>query len=194
MIGLARQLALIDSAEKELGNAFLEVAGRHAREPEIWETAALLAQWSAGHRARLRTFRGRYGPGRDPGPRKLARALFGGKRRGGIGLLRDLQDLSVLAHFVHVGWSSAVQAAKALRDRELEDAIGEMGAETDRQIAWLRTAIAVNAGQALAVPPNPLAELWASRPKPPGSVPGRTIRRSRIRRMIGNVLGHLAPA
>ena len=63
-------------------------------------------------------------------------------------------------------------AAKALRDRSREDAIGEMGAETDRQIAWLRTAIASSAAQALAVPPNLLAELAAFRPTTPTSAPG----------------------
>ena len=187
MIGLARYLALLQSAEKQLSAAFLAVAGRHAREPEIWQAATLLARWSARHAARLKNLCKRFGSGRDKGVRKLHHALFVGARRGGIGLVRDLHDLSTLAHFVHVGWSASVQAAKALRDRGLEDAIGEMGAETDRQIAWLRTAIAATAAQALSVPPDLLSEMVASRPKKPSSVPRRLIRKSRLGRWIGLV-------
>lgn len=184
MMGLARYLGLLEAAEKELSAAFLSVASRHAREPEIWQTATMLAGWSARHAARLKQISKRYGERGDRGPRLLDRGLFAGPRRGGIGLVRDLHDLSTLAHFVHVGWSASVQAAKALRDRALEDAIGEMGAETDRQLAWLRTAIANSAAQALAVPPDPLSELVASRPEKPSSVPKRTVRKARLGRWI----------
>src|SRR4051812_32573177 len=93
MIGLARYLALIESAEKQLSSALLSVAKRHAREPEIWQTATLLSRWSAEHALRVKQLRARFGPGHDAGPRKLRHALFAGPRRGGIGLLRDLHDL-----------------------------------------------------------------------------------------------------
>jgi len=185
MIGLARYLALLESAEKELSAALLAVAERHAREPEIWQTATFFARWSARHATRVKEFRKRFGPGTDKGSRKLGNALFQGVRRDGIGLVRDLHDLSTLAHFVHLGWDASLQAAKALRNRALVDAIGEMGAETDRQMAWLRTAIAAMAAQALAVPPELFSELVASRPKRLSSVPRRMIRESQLRRWIG---------
>ena len=187
MIFLSRYLALLESAENQLSKAFLSVARRHNRESGVWQGATLLARWSAGHVARLKTLRKRYGHGMDSGARRIDRALFSGPRRGGIGVLRDLHDLSTLAHFVHTGWSASLQGARMLRDRELEMAIREMGEETDRQIAWLRTMIQEIAAQALAVPPDLVSELIASRPRNLSSAPRRTIRKAALLRLAAMI-------
>ena len=46
-------------------------------------------------------------------------ALFQGPRSGGIGLLRDLTDLWLATSEVHCCYECLVQAAKALRDKDL---------------------------------------------------------------------------
>ena len=87
-----------------------------------------------------------------PEPSKLAGVLFEGNRAGGFGLLRDLHDLWLLAGESHISWEVLHQAAKALRDEELQ-AICEAGrAFNNRQVAWLRTRIDAAAPQALVVP------------------------------------------
>ncbi|OLE68586.1 MAG: hypothetical protein AUG74_09655 [Bacteroidetes bacterium 13_1_20CM_4_60_6] len=167
MILLGRCLGLLVEAEEELSRSLVAVSARHTRDPDIWQTATLLSKWCNAHLVELAPFLERYGRMRDGGPRRLAGALFHGRRLGGIGLLRDLHDLTLLAENVHVAWNMATQASKSLRDREFEDTCGKCGKETERIMAWLRTAIAHLAAQTLTVEPD----LVASLPKAPSSVP-----------------------
>lgn len=69
--------------------------------------------------------------------------------RRGVGLLRDLQDLLLLANDVHGNWAVLSAAAKALRDVELQTAAKELSGQTLRQRDWLQERIADAAPQAL---------------------------------------------
>ncbi|MFL5377377.1 MAG: hypothetical protein ACJ787_05640 [Myxococcales bacterium] len=171
MILLGRCLGLLVEAEQELSRALLAVSARHARDPEIWQTATLLSKWCNAHLVRLAPLVEKYGRMRDGGPRRVARALFHGSRVGSIGLLRDVHDLTLLTQQVHVAWNMATQAAKALRDQEFEETCGEAGKEIERIAAWLRTLIAHLSAQTLTVEPDFASELAASAPKSPTSVP-----------------------
>ncbi len=66
-------------------------------------------------------------------------------------MLRDLQDLYVLASLVDVTWTVVEQAGSALRDRELLAAVEKCQQETQQQISWLRTRMKQAAPQALLV-------------------------------------------
>ncbi len=93
-----------------------------------------------------------YGAETSDEPKQLAGALFHGARIGGIGLLRDLHDLELLAYHVHLCWFALGQGTSALRATALAQLCDELGLETDRQIAWLRTRMREIAPQALVVP------------------------------------------
>lgn len=66
-----------------------------------------------------------------------------------MGLLRDLQDLYLLATFVDVTWTMVKQAASALRDRELLEVVSRCDNETAVQLRWLQTRMKQAAPQAL---------------------------------------------
>ncbi|MFN2547891.1 MAG: molybdopterin dinucleotide binding domain-containing protein [Myxococcales bacterium] len=124
------------------------------------------------------------GPGHESCPRKVRHALFAGPGRAAAS--GSCATCSILgAGAVHPRRLEPLGAGRqgAARPRD-GDAIATLGAKTDRQIAWVRTVIAATAAQALSVPPNPLAELVASRPKSPGSPPRRAIRKARIEPLL----------
>jgi hypothetical protein len=106
-------------------------------------------------------------------PERIRSALFHGTRIGGLGLLRDLQDLSILAKQVDLCWISTQQAAKALHDQELDALCGQNKLETEKQLAWLETQIKQTAPQAITVEPDKGAALKASLPKTiaPSAIP-----------------------
>jgi ferredoxin-nitrate reductase len=149
---VADYLGLLEESERNLADGFLLVCKRHQDEPDVAIETQLFAGWSKAHAERLRPFLERYGERDSDEPGKLRSALLSRFRQGGFGLLQDLHDVWLLAHEVHVCWVVLGQAARGLRDRELERACNELGHETDRAIAWLRTRIMHAAPQALVVP------------------------------------------
>ena len=82
---------------------------------------------------------------------RVKKSLFKGPRSGGFGLVRDLHDLFLLVTEAHLGWMILLQAAQALRDKELIAACTKLGGETDGQRSWLQTRIKQAAPQALLV-------------------------------------------
>ena len=74
-------------------------------------------------------------------------------RRARSGLLRDLQDLHLLATLVHSTWTVIAQGAQGLRDRQLLAIATASNAETSRQLTWLNTRMKPAAPQALIVAP-----------------------------------------
>jgi L-ascorbate metabolism protein UlaG (beta-lactamase superfamily) len=144
-IGLLRQ------SERLLADAFLMVARRHALDPELREMCKQLAVWSSLHADGLEPLARRYGEQSDKEPARVRRALFRGSRAGGVGKLRDLHDLALLAGQSKLTWISLKQAAVSLRDRDMEMVCTKSLAETERQLAWLQTQIKNTAPQALTV-------------------------------------------
>jgi L-ascorbate metabolism protein UlaG (beta-lactamase superfamily) len=144
-IGLLRQ------SERLLADAFLMVAERHALDPELREMCKQLAVWSSLHADGLEPLAQRYGEQSDKEPARVRRALFRRARGGGVGKLRDLHDLALLAGQSKLTWTSLKQAAVSLRDRDMEMVCSKSLAETERQLAWLQTQIKNTAPQALTV-------------------------------------------
>ena len=77
--------------------------------------------------------------------------LFGGTRQGGIGLLRDLHDLYLMATEVDISWTVLRQGAQGARDKALLDLVNACDAETAVHLQWLRTRMKQAAPQALLV-------------------------------------------
>jgi hypothetical protein len=151
---LTTYIGLADHSEATLADSFRAVAEGHAAEADVFHTCRLLAEWSDGHRARLAPVIERYGE--DHGvtePERLHGSGLAEVRSGPVGLLRDLQDLHVLASLVQTTWTVIAQGAQGLRDSELLDVATSSNAETSRQLSWLNTRMKEVAPQALIVAP-----------------------------------------
>jgi hypothetical protein len=150
---LSTYVGLADRSEQTLAVAFRTVARGHARVADVFHICHLLADMSDQHRAALATAVERYGEDDVEEPARLHADGLAQAREGEIGLLRDLQDLHVLATLVQTTWTVIAQGAQGLRDHELLETAARSNAETARQLSWLNTRMKVAAPQALIVAP-----------------------------------------
>jgi hypothetical protein len=151
---LAVYVGLVDQAEQTLADALRAVAAAQAAHPDVYFGCLTLAKMADTHRSEVAAVAARYGEAaRSEGsePERLHAAGLGKPRTGPLGLLRDLQDLHVLAHLVQSSWTVIQQAAQGLRDHELLDVATHSVSDTGRQIAWLETRMKAAAPQALIV-------------------------------------------
>jgi hypothetical protein len=148
---IGNYIGLVHESEKKLAEALLKIASHHAKEPDVFQTCQLLAGWSEEHVEKLHPFVQKYSEDKSREPDRLNQALFKGPRSGGLGLLRDLHDLWLMASEVNLCWTVLDQAAKALRDEELLATGEELRKQTERQIKWLMTRIKQSAPQSLVV-------------------------------------------
>jgi hypothetical protein len=151
VVHLANYLGLLHRAEQELERAFREVAAAHGDEPDVAVLCLRFAGQSAGHADALAPFVDRYGEDRPEEPERLHSELFGGTREGGLGLLRDLHDLYLMATECEIVWTLVGQAAQGARDAELAAAVERCQGEVAIQLKWLRTRMKQAAPQALVV-------------------------------------------
>ncbi|MCV7419333.1 hypothetical protein H7K45_02155 [Mycobacterium yunnanensis] len=151
---LATYVGLADHSEKTLANSLRTVAAGHARHADVFHTCHTLAGWSDEHRRDLEPVVERYGEQDDlDEPERLRANGLSCVRDGEIGLLRDLQDLHVLATLVQTTWTVIAQGAMGLRDHQLLDIARRSNAHTSRQLTWLNTRMKQAAPQALIVTP-----------------------------------------
>ena len=66
-------------------------------------------------------------------------------------MLRDLQDLYLMAAECDLAWTVVGQAAQGARDAELLEVVQACGGETAMQMKWARSRIKEAAPQALVV-------------------------------------------
>jgi len=164
---IAKFLATARDGEQELAGALLMLSDRYEREAEVRDQCKVLAAWSRTHVEMLKPLIARYGPESTSDPDRLHSALFHGARVGGVGLVRDMQDVSALATHVRLAWTALYQASQVIHDKELKDLSNRCGLEVDRQIAWFCTQLKHTSPQALTVPAEKESELPASLVKPP---------------------------
>ena len=150
---LTTYIGLADHSEQTLAESFQTVAEGHARVADVFHTAQLLAGWSDDHRRALAPVIERYGEADVDEPERLHAAGLVETREGEIGLVRDLQDLHVLATLVQTTWTVIAQGAQGLRDHELLQVATDASSQTSRQVTWLTTRLKVAAPQALIVAP-----------------------------------------
>ncbi|BAY43620.1 hypothetical protein SAMD00079811_12000 [Scytonema sp. HK-05] len=148
---IGNYLGLLDASEQQLVDALLLVADHHGDEPDIYQTCQLVASWSQEAIASLQPLIERYSEEKSDEPERLTQVLFAGPRTGSLALMRDLHDLWLLASEVQLCLGVLDQAAKALRDPELEAFCQRFTAQTKRQLAWLHSRIQQAAPQALVV-------------------------------------------
>ena len=151
---LTTYIALADHSEKTLADSFRAIAEGHAHVADVFHTCQMLAGWSDDNRQALAPIVERYGEAEDVDePERLHAAGLAEAREGEVGLLRDLQDLHVLATLVQTTWTVIAQGAQGLRDRELLEVAQHANDQTSRQLTWLNTRMKQAAPQALIVAP-----------------------------------------
>ena len=148
---LAHYIGLLHKAQVDLAAAFREVGEAHPHEIDVLHICRKLAAESEGHAERLEPFADRYGEDAPDEPDRLHADLFQGTRSGGLGLLRDLHDLYLMAAQCDMAWTLVGQGAQGARDHELFSIVQECEQETAIQLKWLRTRMKQAAPQALIV-------------------------------------------
>jgi hypothetical protein len=148
---LSHYIGLLHRSEAELAEAFDEVAGAHIEEVDVHSLCSKLARVCRTHEDALAPFVERYGEEADDEPDRLHTELFSGTRTGPLALLRDLQDLYLMATECDICWTLIGQAAQGARDTELLDTVHRCEGETAIQVKWLRTRMKQAAPQALVV-------------------------------------------
>jgi hypothetical protein len=150
-VHLAHYLGLLHRAQCTLASAFREVGAAHREEADVQHTCERLARQCDRHAERLEPFARRYSEDAPDEPERLHSELFRGTRTGGLGLLRDLQDLYLMAAECDLCWTLVGQAAQGARDEELLQVVQACESETALQLAWLKTRMKQAAPQALVV-------------------------------------------
>jgi hypothetical protein len=148
---IAHYLGLLHKAQDDLAAAFREIAAAHAEEADVFHVCRQLARECDRHAEALHPFVERYGEDAPEEPDRLHSEIFTAPRSGGLGLLRDLQDLYLMAAECDITWTLVGQAAQGLRDDDLLDVVRRNEQETAIQLKWLRTRMKEAAPQALVV-------------------------------------------
>lgn len=145
-------LGLLHKSESTLAQPFRQVAQGHGHEPDVHFICQILAAQCDSHQRALEPVLERYGEADiDDEPARLHADGLGATRSGPVGLLRDLQDLFLLASLVDITWTMIKQAGQALRDQELLDVVATCDGETAKQLKWVSTRMKQAAPQALLV-------------------------------------------
>jgi hypothetical protein len=145
-------LGLLHHSEQTLAGAFRQVSRGHGDEPDIFYLCQTLARQCDEHVEALQAAIVTYGEAsEDDEPERLYAAEMSEKRSGPLGLLRDLQDLYLLANLVDATWMVVKQVALSLPDEALLDVVDRCERETGVQLDWLKTRMKQAAPQALIV-------------------------------------------
>ena len=151
---LSTYVALADHSEQILAESLRVLAAGRPDVHDVFHMSQTLATMSDGHREKLQPIVQRYGEDHTVDePERLRATGVAQVREGEIGLLRDLQDVHLLATLVWTTWMVIAQGAQGLRDRELLDIAKTSKEETGRQLRWLETRMETAAPQALIVAP-----------------------------------------
>ena len=148
---LATYLDLLDQGSRALAESLRVVADGHAAEADVHHTAQQLATKYDAHRERLRPFMERYDDHPGGPPERLHSGPLTETRSGGVGLLRDLLDLYLLATYLQQAWTLVGQAAKGNRDADLVAVVDACSADVQIVLTWLDTRMKAAAPQALLV-------------------------------------------
>jgi hypothetical protein len=151
MAHIAHYLGLLHKAQSDLADAFRQIAESHVDEVDVFQICRRLAAQCDAHAEALAPFLGRYGEEAPEEPDRLHAVIFQGSREGGLGLLRDLQDLYLMAAECAITWTVVGQAAQGVRDTELMRVVQTCEQETEMQLKWIRSRMKEAAPQALVV-------------------------------------------
>lgn len=109
---LPLHLGKLHRAEATLARSYRQVADGHGAEPDVHFLCLTLAAQCKRQEQALQPVVDRYGEVTgDDEPERLHADGLTETRSGAVGLLRDLQDLYLLANLVDITWTMIKQAA-----------------------------------------------------------------------------------
>jgi hypothetical protein len=148
---LANYLGYLCQTELDLAEGYRKVGEVHAEEADVYHLTHTLAKQCETHAEKLKSFVDRYSEEKPEEPERLYHEFFDKTRSGALGLLRDMQDLYLMASACDIAWTMVGQAAQGARDTELLGVVNACEGETYNQLKWLRTRMKQAAPQALLV-------------------------------------------
>ena len=95
----------------------------------------------------------RYGEEDVEEPERLHAEALTQTREGGVGLLRDLQDLHMMCALLTSTWTILDQAARGERDKELHGLVQDCTKQVERTTTWITTHLKAASPQILLVGP-----------------------------------------
>lgn len=149
---IADYIGLLHASEERVAKAFDMLKASHPDVPNIGATSTLLGDWARDATERLRPFLDKYGERVAGEPERLDKALLVKRPQTSFALLRDLQDLWLIAGESFVSIMVLEQAARGLRDAALLETLLHMKEINERQRTWLMTRIKQSGSQTLVVP------------------------------------------
>jgi hypothetical protein len=148
---LSSYLGLLETGCATLAHSYRQVAEGHLAEADVHRICQQFAAQCDRHEDQLKPFTARYGSHPSGEPERLHADGLSSTRSGGLGLLRDLHDLYLLASYLEMAWMVVGQAAKGARDQGLIRTVERCDEETEAQRQWLMTRLKAAAPQALLV-------------------------------------------
>src|SRR5690349_7547271 len=136
---IATYIGLVTGSEQVLRDAYLQVSSRHDRDADIRDGCAKQARFTEARVRGAAELGSRFGSAGSRDPKTVRDSLFHGMRVGGVGLIRDLHDLSLLANQSLLYWTALYQGIRALHDRVPESICHENIVSVERDISWLTT-------------------------------------------------------
>lgn len=148
---LATYLGLLETGCHTLAGSYRQVADGHAAEVDVFHVCHRFARECDQHGETLTPFTHGYGSHPAGEPERLHAQGLKETRSGGLGLLRDLHDLHLLATYLNQAWTMVDQAGQGARDHDLISAVRQCASQTSHQLSWLTTRMKAAAPQALLV-------------------------------------------
>jgi hypothetical protein len=148
---LRSYIGLLDTGERRLATSYRQVADGHRAEVDVHHLCHLLAGQCDRHVEVLAPLVERYGEDPQHEPERLHAEGLSTTRSGGLGLLRDLHDLYLLANYLDIAWTIVGQAGQGARDQEVIDIAARCEGDIATQVEFLQTRLKQAAPQALLV-------------------------------------------
>jgi anaerobic selenocysteine-containing dehydrogenase len=149
---LADYIGLLLASEERLLRGWEKLRRCHPDTPDIGAQSTLFMGWARENAEAVRRYAGKYGERQEGEPEALDAALLVERAPSLFGLLRDLQDLWLMANESTISVAVLIQGARALGDHDLERDLRTVEERNERQRIWLLTRIRQAAPQTLAVP------------------------------------------
>ncbi len=149
---LADYIGLLLAGEERLVRGWEKLRRSHPETPDIGPQSTLFMTWSRENAAAIRPYVARYGERCEGEPEALDEALLLERGQTAFGLLRDLQDLWLMANESTISVAVLLQGARAVGDRHLQSDLSAIESRNERQRTWLLTRIRQAAPQTLVVP------------------------------------------
>jgi len=147
-VHLRTYIGLLDTGERTLAASYRQVADGHLAEADVHHLCHQLAGQCDQHVGALAPLVERYGSDPQSEPDRLHAEGLRSVRSGGLGLLRDLHDLYLLANYLDIAWTIVGQGA---RDQEVIDIVAACEGDIATQVKFLETRLKQAAPQAQLV-------------------------------------------